>query len=165
MPELMTEVDKETLNANAVALIDSAVSEVFGMMLGMQSSVADSCPMPGPEKQVSAIVGFAGPMTGSCIIQMAEHTALKVTGAMMGATMTELDNSVKDAIGEVCNMVAGGWKNRLPLVAATCMLSVPTVVTGESYDVHHAPHVCKFTRHYSFDGACMSVTILYEVAS
>ena len=41
-----------------------------------------------------------------------------------------------DAFGEVGNMVAGNFKNKVQGLGDSCMLSVPTVVTGTDYSLH-----------------------------
>ena len=41
-----------------------------------------------------------------------------------------------DAVGEICNMVAGNFKNKISGMGDGCMLSVPTVITGGDYSVH-----------------------------
>ena len=41
-----------------------------------------------------------------------------------------------DALGEICNMVAGNFKNKVSGLGNGCMLSVPTVITGRDYHCH-----------------------------
>jgi CheY-specific phosphatase CheX len=41
-----------------------------------------------------------------------------------------------DALGEVGNMVAGNFKNKITGLGDGCMLSVPTVIIGNDYNVH-----------------------------
>ena len=41
-----------------------------------------------------------------------------------------------DAMGEICNMVAGNFKNKISGLSDGCMLSVPTVITGSDYNLH-----------------------------
>jgi len=36
-------------------------------------------------------------------------------------------------LGELCSMVAGNFKAKISSLADHCMLSVPTVITGENY--------------------------------
>ena len=38
-------------------------------------------------------------------------------------------------MGEICNMVAGNFKNKISGLGDSCMLSVPTVITGADYNV------------------------------
>jgi len=43
---------------------------------------------------------------------------------------------VADALGEIANMVAGNFKNKIAGLAEGCLLSPPTVVTGSDYDLY-----------------------------
>jgi chemotaxis protein CheX len=52
---------------------------------------------------------------------------------MLGADVGESDDQVTDAMGEICNMIAGNFKNKLAGADGRCMLSVPTVIRGEEY--------------------------------
>jgi len=58
-------------------------------------------------------------------------TAAKTIAARLtGMEFDEVDDTVKDGIGEICNMLAGAWKGKVPNLAANCDLSVPAVITG-----------------------------------
>jgi len=46
--------------------------------------------------------------------------------------------SARDALGELCNMVAGNFKAKVSSLADACMLSVPTVIAGEDYSMDTA---------------------------
>jgi hypothetical protein len=52
---------------------------------------------------------------------------------MFGPGIICSEDQVCDAIGEICHMVAGNFKNKLIGLVNSCMLSVPAVVTGRSY--------------------------------
>jgi CheY-specific phosphatase CheX len=43
---------------------------------------------------------------------------------------------VADALGEIANMVAGNFKNKISGLAEGCMLSPPTVIIGNDYNLH-----------------------------
>jgi chemotaxis protein CheX len=76
--------------------------------------------------------------------------------------MSELDATVKDAVGEVSNMVAGAWKGKLPALASGCMLSTPTVVTGTNYQLHTQRAEFQIERHYRFESFAFSFAIICE---
>ena len=61
---------------------------------------------------------------------------MKVAAQMTGMEFYEIDDTVKDGIGEICNMLAGAWKGKVPELAANCGLSVPAVITGRDYNLH-----------------------------
>ena len=63
---------------------------------------------------ISAVIGLAGAMSGICVLSSGETVALRMAETMTGVSVARLDDTVKDAIGEVCNMVAGAWKGSCP---------------------------------------------------
>ena len=52
---------------------------------------------------------------------------------MLGVPVEEAGPQAWDAMGEVCNMVAGSFKAKLGEVGESSMLSVPSVVSGRDY--------------------------------
>lgn len=157
------------LSDDNMRLIDETVAEVYGMMLGLETAVV-------PEGRVidesagnwrTAIVGFSGTLRGSCEIRMDAMAARMVMSAMLGEPMDdtpidEQDGSVSDAVGEICNMVAGGWKNRIPSLASSCALSPPTIISGRDYVVKLGTPSIKFARTYTFAGQTMQITMQCE---
>src|SRR5271166_4826673 len=64
------------------------------------------------------------------------RAATLMTSKMLGVPLNEVGPEVADALGEVCNMVAGNFKNKVAGLAEGCMLSPPTVITGSDYSLH-----------------------------
>ena len=81
---------------------------------------------------------------------------------MTGMEFAAVDDTVKDGMGEICNMLAGAWKGKVPELAAQCGLSVPAVITGRDYRLHvQAPefHLC---HAYRFGQRWFEVTIICD---
>jgi chemotaxis protein CheX len=147
-------------------LMDETVKEVFGMMLGIAIE-AEGELAPTLERAVrheqTAIVGFAGALSGICEISVGTAGSLAITGAMLGGVEVEAgDGSVCDAVGELCNMLAGGWKNRIARLGSACSLSVPTVIEGVSYQVHRPANARVHRRSYKFEENRLLLTLLYD---
>jgi chemotaxis protein CheX len=104
--------------------MDCAVAEVVEGMLRLSCAVVSSQPLPG--RQISAKILFSGPLDGDCTIQMPIGAAVHLTGALLGSQGPWDDEMLDDAVGELCNMIAGRWKSSLS-AAAKCQLSVPTL--------------------------------------
>jgi chemotaxis protein CheX len=66
---------------------------------------------------------------------------------------------VWDAIGEVCNMIAGNFKNKLSGMGSGCMLSVPTVITGGDYTFHSLADDGSLEVRLLFEGAPIQVAL------
>jgi chemotaxis protein CheX len=59
-----------------------------------------------------------------------------MSSKMLGLPVEKVGQDFSDALGEVCNMVAGNFKNKIPGLSDGCMLSPPTVITGSNYSLH-----------------------------
>lgn len=146
--------------AAQVELLDQTIEEVFSMMMGIACVPSE---VPGsPSNEVTAVVGLAGALSGAYVINVTDAAALRIAGALMGVPATEVDDMVKDSIGEVCNMLAGGWKGRFPQLASECMLSVPTIVTGRDYRLHIQKPTVRIERSYVFESYVLAISILCE---
>jgi chemotaxis protein CheX len=65
-----------------------------------------------------------------------KKAAALMTSKMLGVGLDKVGAEMSDALGEVCNMVAGNFKNKIAGLAEGCMLSPPTVITGNDYTLH-----------------------------
>jgi chemotaxis protein CheX len=119
------------------SILESASLEVFEMMLGTRFEVNPS-PGDGPKGEQTAMVGMAGALCGMTTIQCSKALATKCASLMLGGDAAENPSTANDALGELCNMVAGNFKAKINTLADHCMLSVPTVISGQNYSMDTA---------------------------
>lgn len=133
--------------------IRSSVSEilvgVFDTMLGSKATPVSSLP-PHPSgsvvERITGCVGLGGEgVCGAVYIHLPAPLARQLAAAMLGMTVEELtgDTEVNDVVGELCNMVAGGFKSRLCDTGTPCALSIPSVIRGTSYEIQGEPDARK----------------------
>ena len=115
-------------------LLEDATREVFDLMLSTKLDTSSSGPTPAFE--FTSMVGLAGELCGILTFCCTEKSAALMASKMLGLTLHEADEHVWDALGEITNMIAGNFKNKLPGICERCVLSVPTVITGSSYTCH-----------------------------
>jgi chemotaxis protein CheX len=82
---------------------------------------------------VSGVIGLAGSCKGILAIHLPDKVAMAITGSFLGMDVTEVDDDVTDAIGELANMVAGNIKMILDEAGNNVTLSIPSCVHGEEY--------------------------------
>lgn len=143
--------------------LDDSVREVFETMLGI------SCRNePGGEvwKQnadtVTAVVGFGGILSGACVFRCDATGARKFAERMTGMEFPALDDVVKDGVGEICNMLAGTWKSKVPDLAANCGLSVPAVITGSNYKLYMQAPEFRVHRNYAAEDVRFEMIIVCD---
>jgi chemotaxis protein CheX len=130
-------------------------------MLGVNCR-RDFAPVSQEPESVSAVVGFGGLLSGACVFRSGSRAALKIAGHMTGTEFAEIDDTVKDGIGEICNMLAGAWKGKVPELAANCGLSVPAVITGRDYNLHVQSPEFQLHHAYRFEDSGFEVTIVCD---
>ena len=144
--------------------LDASVEEVFQMMLGVACRRNQELADPGLDEteSVTAVVGFGGLLSGACVFSCGRKAAMQIAAQMTGMEFDEIDDTVKDGIGEICNMLAGGWKGKVPELAAHCGLSVPAVITGRDYKLHVQAPEFQLQHRYSFGASTFAVTIVCD---
>jgi chemotaxis protein CheX len=141
--------DAEKSHENWVPIMELAAREVFEMMLGCQL-VAPEIAVDGTFDATS-MVGLAGKLCGVLSFSCGGKSATLIASKMLGVEAAPGSREVLDALGEICNMVAGNFKNKIDGLGEGCVLSVPTVITGNNYSLHSLA-----------DSAALEVRLLFE---
>jgi chemotaxis protein CheX len=117
-----------------VPLLDMATREVFELMLGCKLSLPAA--NADDKLDITSMVGLAGKLCGVLCVRCDRKSAALMTSKMLGIEVEKVGDELADAIGEICNMVAGNFKNKISGMGDGCMLSPPTVIRGSDYDMH-----------------------------
>jgi chemotaxis protein CheX len=145
---------------NWLALVECATREVFEIMLGCEVQLANSSEhdfIGG----FTAIVGIAGALCGVVTVRCSTITAAHIAQKMLGDTSAE--GQAVDALGEMCNMIAGNFKNKLAGTDEKCMLSVPSVISGGAYRFHSLVHGKPLETVVILDGAEVVVRLQLKI--
>ncbi len=84
---------------------------------------------------VSGIVGFTGDSNGTVAVTFDELCILKIVSNMLGEEMTEINDEIADAVGELTNMISGQARKGLEEVGKKYQSAIPTVITGKSHQL------------------------------
>jgi len=134
------------------------VHDVFETMLGSDVHESDDVYQP-TRNQVTATIFFAGAWKGAVVLECSEAQGrLFASRLMQVPELSEMSDDVRDAMGELVNIVAGNLKSVLPHGVS---LSIPSVLEGPEY----AFKVCgrNQTVRFAFRGqyAPFWVTLVY----
>lgn len=133
-PETMS-----ALNTSADELIAGLVADVrdvFVTMVGVEelSHLPQQIDVTTHFKEcLTAMVGLAGTYNGLVSVHIPWPLAISLTSLMLGMEVTEIDDDVNDAMGEVANMIAGSFKQHLSKGGSDIHLSTPSVINGSDY--------------------------------
>lgn len=139
-------------------ILEVAAIEVFQLMAGARL-VPNPASSREPHGEKTAMVGLAGALRGMATIRCSNQTATKLASLMLESSGAS-NQATSDALGELCNMVAGDFKSKISTLADHCMLSVPTVISGEDYFMQHSESTETFQVALTYEGDPIWVSII-----
>ena len=140
-----------------IPLLEVAAREVYDLMLGSRltvSEAAEETPL-----DITSMVGLAGKLCGVLSVRCNKKAAALMTSKMLGVELDKVGPQMSDALGEICNMVAGNFKNKIAGLAEGCMLSPPTVITGNDYTLHSLSDSPALEVRLRFEGMPMVIAL------
>lgn len=113
---------------------------VLGTMARMEPKVGKPS-LKKSQQAMGEVTGFMkmeSPQTrGSMAITFTRPVIFEIAKRMLGADLTEIDDTAKDLTGEMANMVVGGAKNILVENGFDFEMSLPEVFSGQPHDIKH----------------------------
>jgi chemotaxis protein CheX len=119
-------------------LIDATV-DVFQTMLGSRLIIAE--PLVGqkpPRTHIVSTIGLAGPTSGLVTFGCSCDAARAITIGLLGLDPGEVDSELADAIGEMTNMIAGSFRNRMAVDSSPWTLTTPFSTIGRDFTTVYA---------------------------
>jgi len=86
---------------------------------------------------VSAIIGLTGSARGSLALSFSEASILKIVSNMLGENYGAINGEVRDAVGEITNMISGVARKKLEAEGFHIEAAIPTVVSGKDHSFIH----------------------------
>jgi len=154
----MAALSNEKAREELAAALTLGARETFEMMVGPALTMGDFSSVPRVA-DYTAMIGLAGDLCGVLSFRCTADSARRIASLMLGSDAPPSEDSIRDAMGEICNIVAGSFKTHVMGLADQCWLSVPTVVTGKDYQLHSLTSGQQIQVSLGFEGAVLWVTL------
>lgn len=86
---------------------------------------------------VSGVIGLTGEVSGTFSVSYSEKSILAIVSNMLGEEMKELNEDIKDAVGEITNIIAGQARHELDQLGRSLQAAIPTVIVGKNHTINH----------------------------
>jgi chemotaxis protein CheX len=148
-------------------VLREATLEVFSSMVGasldVPSATGDKPVAPESEgasviAHVTGMIGIAGAVRAVFSLRCSDHAAISIASQMLSISTEEASAQKSDAIGEVCNMIAGHFKHKVGH-GDTCTLTIPTVVVGGNYSIQCLEKGERLAFPVTYEGEAVLVTL------
>jgi chemotaxis protein CheX len=156
----------------------NAINNVFSTMLSSPVSLKTTKVYPndtetkpatsvfnGNEAQISSSVGFAGLVNGVMHLTVLESVAMVLACKFLGMEKEEVEeegiDTIDDTMGELANMIAGDFKNKLCDRGFQCMLTLPSVVRGGNLKIQSK--IDEGARRHNYDFQTCSSSLIVDL--
>ncbi len=140
----------------------NSLQNTFSTMLACETRRGDLQLKSGdaPSYPISGVIGLSGKAVGTVVINLSESVAIKAASAMLMTEMTEVNEDVLDAVGEIANMVAGAAKSELEQYELS--VSLPNVVVGNPHAIHFPSNSTPICVPYETDWGPLNLEVGLE---
>ncbi len=144
------------------AIVDGT-TEVFSTMLMVELEIVEiiegqSGNIPS---NITSMIGLGRDIRGMLAVHCPAAVAKDITGTFLGMEVLELDDDVKDAIGEIANMVAGNLKVSFAQDDIDVEIATPTTVVGKSFSTKGVSESNRVVVQFSMNGTPFMVELKY----
>ena len=144
------------------AIVDGT-NEVFSTMLMVELEVVDIIEGKGGSvsSNITSMIGLGKDIRGMLAVHCPASVAKDITGTFLGMEVLELDDDVKDAIGEIANMVAGNLKVSFAQDEIDVQIATPTTIIGKSFSTTGLSETNRVVVQFLMNGTSFMVELKY----
>jgi chemotaxis protein CheX len=156
-------MEKVSVAMNVGQAIIDGTTEVFSTMLMVELEVVEIIEGSGGDipANITSMIGLGKDIRGMLAVHCPAAVAKDITGTFLGMEVTEIDEDVKDAIGEIANMVAGNLKISFGKNGKDIELAIPTTVVGESFSTSGMSGAHRVVVCFSMNGTVFMIELKY----
>lgn len=145
------------------------INPVLDSIINILSTMAQMTPQLGKPEikqgcdakgEVSGLIDMIGKQaSGSIAITFTSEAALCLARRMLRTEFNQVDDMVRDLVGEMANMIAGGAKARLQEIGYDFELTIPTIRHGQGHYIEHRVDAPTILLPFSCDGGDFYVEV------
>lgn len=124
-----------SMGQKLVDAVSQSTVDFFQTMLGTE--VTPAAPLPDGAIDVSpcisAAIGLSGDISGSVVIHIHPKVAADIVESWLGESLSPDSADVRDAVGEIANIVLGDAKTTMSSGHINFTISIPNVISGREY--------------------------------
>ena len=153
-------VDTAGVPGYALTHLHEVALDVFSKMVRCPlTERPDGAPRVHP-RDIAATVAFSGSWTGCVSMVTSQQGARHIAGALLEMEPAQVDGQVRDAFGEVVNMVAGSFRTRMVKPGDAWAITMPVVTTGHDLTIEPPGDVGHVARSYLMDTEVVDIHLV-----
>jgi chemotaxis protein CheX len=111
---------------------------------------------------VSGVIGLTGEVMGTISVSFTEKSILAIVSNMLGEEIKELNEEIKDAVGEITNMISGQARQELEQLGRSLQAAIPSVIMGKNHSITHVTSHPVVAVPFSTSNGAFTIEICFE---
>jgi chemotaxis protein CheX len=111
---------------------------------------------------VSGVVGFTGETNGTVFITFDESCIVKIVSNMFGEQINDINDEIKDAVGELTNMISGQARRELEEIGKVFQGTIPKVIIGKDHEIQSLTKGPKIAIPFKTDFGNFTIEVALE---
>ena len=110
----------------------------------------------------TGIIGLTGETRGTICVSFTEESILAIVSKMFSEEMTEMNEEIRDAVGEISNMISGQARQALEEMGKSLTAAIPTVIMGKKHTLSHMTSYPVIAIPFSTDRGGFTIEVCLE---
>jgi chemotaxis protein CheX len=111
---------------------------------------------------VSGVIGLTGKVSGTMSASFTEKSILSIVSNMVGEEMKEMNDEIRDAVGEITNMISGHARTKLAHLGRSLTATIPLVIMGKNHIITHITTYPIFAIPFTTTNGDFTVEVCFE---
>ncbi len=111
---------------------------------------------------ITGIIGITGDAQGSMSISFSEPCIKAIVQNLFGMPVEKINDEVKDAVGEITNMICGDARRRLEVDNINLQAGTPTIVAGANHSITHVNNGPRIAIPFSTDAGQFVIEVAFN---
>lgn len=143
------------------ALVQS-VQEVFSNTLSTPCEIKEGDATHSAD-QLICFIGIGGDLEGNLALHVPQKAACAIVSKMLFMDIAEMTQDVRDGVGEMLNMIAGGIKMKVQSASGSVNISLPTVIEGSGMQIKVKADNQRVAKQVVFEGHSFMADFIYKI--
>ncbi len=111
---------------------------------------------------VSGVIGLMGGVKGTISVSFTQRSILSIVSNMFGEEVSEINDEISDAVGEISNMISGQARKKLDEQGKSIKAAIPSVVTGKNHTITHITNHPILAIPFNTDNGDFTIEVCFE---
>ena len=140
----------------SVEIVAQIVESIFVTMMDLEVSASETPSLPVGDRLTSSVY-LEGDWNGAVSLECNREQACQFAGRLLSMDPpATVDDDVRDALGELANMIGGNLKSSM---GANARLSMPSVIVGNDYELRICGSETQSRLAFQLNGGNFWVTV------